>query len=362
MINDIDILTSTKTKIYITPNLYLRNGKRKRSWYKVYNKKETLIGYYPEISLNEALEKSTLNIKNKKLKDVFTQFFKYKQAELSKNTINKYLLRFNLIPKYSSILDMDIRDITKSDIIQLYKNINKFESVRKTHTILKQTFEYAIIHDYIDINILQNIPINMLVKKPLTKHYRYTTDTQQIKNIIIIINSLPLKLRVAFILLIYTNLRVGTLVQLKVSHIDFKHKLLKVPADIMKMNIEHTLPLNTKTLTLLKTYIQTKDISNYLFPSEYSREYLNPEVFRLILRKKNISKSTTSVHGFRAMFSTICNDNELDSLGIEWILAHYQASTVARAYNHSQGLSRKEKVLNFWWNYLEEIEPFNLNI
>ena len=53
------------------------------------------------------------------------------------------------------------------------------------------------------------------------------------------------------------------------------------------------------------------------------------------------------------MISTICYDNEIEDKAIEWYLAHYETSSVSRAYNHSQGLSRKRKVLDFWWGYLK---------
>ena len=39
----------------------------------------------------------------------------------------------------------------------------------------------------------------------------------------------------------------------------------------------------------------------------------------------------------------ICYDNEIEDKAIEWYLAHYETSSVSRAYNHSQGLSRKKK-------------------
>ena len=30
-----------------------------------------------------------------------------------------------------------------------------------------------------------------------------------------------------------------------------------------------------------------------------------------------------------------------------------KSKAISRAYNHSQGLSRKRKVLDFWWGYLK---------
>ena len=69
-----------------------------------------------------------------------------------------------------------------------------------------------------------------------------------------------------------------------------------------------------------------------LYP-DFTHRPMNPQSFRVLLRKAGFSKDEITPHGFRAMISTICS--------------------VSRAYNHSQGLSRKRKVLDFWWGYLK---------
>ena len=58
----------------------------------------------------------------------------------------------------------------------------------------------------------------------------------------------------------------------------------------------------------------------------------------------------------QVLFYTLYNiekSNEIEDKAIEWYLAYYETSSVSRAYNHSQGLSRKRKVLDFWWGYLK---------
>lgn len=89
-----------------------------------------------------------------------------------------------------------------------------------------------------------------------------------------------------------------------------------------------------------------------LYP-DFTHRPMNPQSFRILLRKAGFSKDEITPHGFRAMISTICYDNEIEDKAIEWYLAHYETSSVSRAYNHSQGLSRKRKVLDFWWGYLK---------
>lgn len=193
----------------------------------------------------------------------------------------------------------------------------------------------------------------MILPKPKVVHMKYSIDKKFINRLLSFISRRRDKLKVAYTLLLLLALRVNTLSQLKLSMFDFKRNLLIIPADIMKTNIDHILPINEYISNLLKEYVSKHNITEYLFPAQTSPyKHIHPNTFLAMLRKDGFSKDETTVHGFRSMLSTICNDNEIDPVAIEWYLAHYNSSSVSRAYNHSQGLSRKRKVLDFWFDYL----------
>lgn len=70
--------------------------------------------------------------------------------------------------------------------------------------------------------------------------------------------------------------------------------------------------------------------------------------------KKFLSRSpfTTTVHGFRASFSTWCADNGKDPVIREMCLCHQVESTVALAYQRSDRLEERRKLLQEWADYL----------
>lgn len=62
-----------------------------------------------------------------------------------------------------------------------------------------------------------------------------------------------------------------------------------------------------------------------------------------------------TAHGFRAIASTILNENEFRADVIERQLAHIEGNQVRRAYNRAEYLEERIKMMEWWSNYLEKI-------
>lgn len=340
-------------KKYIKPNLYLYFGKTKTTWYHKDGNKSKAIGEYPSMTEKQALAIVSGRLSNITLKSLLDEFMVYKQKIICKKTLHIYTVNINKLSRNCSFYNTLIIEIDNKMIVDYYKTFTSYENLKRTHLIFKQAFNYAILHSYIDSNPFLSIPISMIIPKTKTKHSAYSISPEFIHRLLSFIDKQSDRLKLGYTLLLVLGLRTNTLVNLQVSMIDFKRGLLIIPLDIMKMNIEHILPLNNELCDMIESYINKYHITHYLFPNKINPyKPMNPETFRILMRKNGFSKDEITTHGFRAMISTICNDNEIDEKAIEWYLAHYEASSVSRAYNHSQGLSRKRKVLDFWWDYL----------
>ena len=64
-----------------------------------------------------------------------------------------------------------------------------------------------------------------------------------------------------------------------------------------------------------------------------------------------------TVHGFRATASTILNEKGFRSDVIELLLAHVEKNQVRAAYNRAEYLDERRKILQWWANHLDEINP-----
>ena len=63
-----------------------------------------------------------------------------------------------------------------------------------------------------------------------------------------------------------------------------------------------------------------------------------------------------TVHGFRAVFSTIANESGFDGDVIEKALAHEQRNKVRAAYNRSEYIEQRQKLMQWWANLLQQME------
>ena len=73
-------------------------------------------------------------------------------------------------------------------------------------------------------------------------------------------------------------------------------------------------------------------------------------------------KNRMTVHGFRAIASTVLNENEFRPDVIERQLAHTDTNQVRRAYNRAQYLNDRIALMNWWGDYLEKMTPFKVNL
>jgi integrase len=67
-------------------------------------------------------------------------------------------------------------------------------------------------------------------------------------------------------------------------------------------------------------------------------------------------KDEITPHGFRAMASTILNENGFMPDVIERQLAHVEKNKVRAAYNHAEYLDQRREMLQWWGNWLLELK------
>ncbi|OYZ39078.1 MAG: hypothetical protein B7Y16_10060 [Methylotenera sp. 24-45-7] len=69
-------------------------------------------------------------------------------------------------------------------------------------------------------------------------------------------------------------------------------------------------------------------------------------------------KGKMTVHGFRAVASTILNENGFRSDVIEKQLAHSESNQSRRAYNRAQYIPERKNMMNWWSDYLAKLTTF----
>ena len=74
------------------------------------------------------------------------------------------------------------------------------------------------------------------------------------------------------------------------------------------------------------------------------------------LRRMGFSKDEMCAHGFRGMASTLLHENGINHDWIERQLAHSERNSVSAAYNHSEFLADRRKMMQWWADYLATLK------
>lgn len=127
----------------------------------------------------------------------------------------------------------------------------------------------------------------------------------------------------------------------------------RIPASRMKMPTEHIIPLPRQALQVIEAQRRRTGTDAYVFPSPFypgspiSENTLNSALTRMGF------KGMATAHGFRGLFSTVCNEHDQDPDVIELCLAHVERDGVRAAYNAARKLKQRAELLQWWADFVD---------
>ena len=371
-----------KIKLFDGGGLYLlvmpNGSKYFRYDYRFNGKTKTYsLGVYPAVSLKEARiklgeVKATLaqgknpNQEKKKDKllginraatsfyDVSLEWWNISKAKVSvshaEDKLNK--LQKDVFPFLG---DMDIKDITVSELLAVLRKIEARGAIETAHRIrgiVGEVYAYAIAAGKAERNIANDLK-GAMQARPAVQHMATITQPAKVGELLRavwgyegdIFTSAALKL------LAYTFLRVSELSSLIWQDIDYNKMQIKIPAERMKKRRPHIVPICRQTLDILQALPK---VSNYLFPSLRSKSrHINPFSLNAALRRLGYQSGEMTAHGFRGMASTLLYENGFTADIVELQLAHVEDNAVKAAYNHAQHLQRRADMVQWYADYLD---------
>ncbi|MGN5085286.1 tyrosine-type recombinase/integrase [Aeromonas sp. 31P] len=172
--------------------------------------------------------------------------------------------------------------------------------------------------------------------------------------------------RLAIHLLMLTMTGPGEVRFARWDEFDLARAEWRIPAERMKMRVPHIVPLSRQALAVLEELRQISGHCELLFPSE--RKLTNP------ISENTLSyamgrmgyKGIATPHGFRALASTILNEEGFDPDVIERQLAHAERNKVRAAYHRAEYLDERRKLLQWLADFYESqqgsnVRPVNVN-
>jgi integrase len=125
----------------------------------------------------------------------------------------------------------------------------------------------------------------------------------------------------------------------------------------MKMGAEHIVPLSSQAIAILEELKQLTSSGKYVFPGARSKKRpLSDNGPRTALRAMGYSNGEMTPHGFRAMASTLLNEQGWRSDVIERQLAHVEQNKVRAAYHRSEYLEERRNMMQAWGDFLDKLK------
>ncbi|MCI5149153.1 MAG: hypothetical protein D3916_07180 [Candidatus Electrothrix sp. MAN1_4] len=139
------------------------------------------------------------------------------------------------------------------------------------------------------------------------------------------------------------------------DEINLDTALWRIPAKRMKMDNPHNVPLSTQAVAIIEQMGRLHGKEGLVFPGRDGVKPLSENTMLYALYRMGYHSRAT-VHGFRAVFSTIANESDFDGDVIEKALAHEQRNKVRAAYHRSEYLEQRRELMQWWGNLLQEME------
>ncbi len=301
------------------------------------------------------------NIKpNYSFKLITQQWLSRKVQKLSEGSAIELerLIRRNLYP---FIGVKQIGNITRVDLLALLQKVEArgaYTQSKRLLNFLRQIWAYAIVIGACKHDV--TIGLNLVLHTQSVKHQ----NAVDIKDLPLLMQAISdysraddLITRYALQLIALTFVRKNELVLAKWVEFDLVNAVWKIPAERMKMRVEHIVPLSKQSLFILSHIKQNYPSNNLVFHKGNPNKAL-PENALIDALYRLGYKYKMSVHGFRAIASTVLNEQGFRGDVIERQLAHAEGNHIRRAYNRAQYMDERVVLMNWWGDYLEKISPF----
>ena len=152
---------------------------------------------------------------------------------------------------------------------------------------------------------------------------------------------------------ILTAARTGEVIGATWNEIDMEKKLWTIPAERMKADREHRIPLSDAAVAVLEA-MQKVCTGDYIFPGAVAKKPLSNMALLMTLRR--MKRDDLTAHGFRSTFRDWCAERTAyPSEVAEMALAHAVGNKVEAAYRRGDLFEKRRKLMDDWSMFCDEI-------
>ncbi|HIB84689.1 MAG TPA: DUF4102 domain-containing protein [Chromatiaceae bacterium] len=353
-----------------------------------YTKKRTSLsfGAYPDVSLAGARKKRTdakellaqdidpqehreddrrakKTAHNNTLKHIASLWLAVKKSSVSANhaTDSWRSLELHIFPSLGEIPIHKITAIKAIDTIKPIAAKGSLETVKRLCQRMNEIMIHAVNTGIIDANPLAGI--SKAFKHP-TKQHLPTLKPDQLKVLLHTLSTASIKYTTRSLIewQLHTMVRPSEAAGTRWDEIDLEAGLWSIPAERMKQNKDHVIPLSAQCLAILELMKPISGCSKFVFPSDRDpRKHANSQTANTALKRMGFDKQLVA-HGMRSLASTTLNEEGFDADAIEAALAHTGKNEVRNAYNRANYLERRRPLMIWWSERIEKAATGNMSL
>ena len=297
---------------------------------------------------------------------------------ISENSLGRINQTLNVIKK-SYLYNKKIDEITTEEIQSFLNTLTDYSNstIKKIYSEFNQIFNYAFSQNLILANPMADIikPKSKIVNKPLKA---LTIEEQEyMAKYLMSLSLKKCRYKNVFLIQMFTGMRIGEVLALKVTDIDLAHNII---------NVEHTISVDAEEKTIMKdtpkSFNGMREIPLTIYLKPYIIEqmkiakinnhkenllfvnrnggYVDHRIANRILKKILINEfniKDISTHSLRHTFGTRCAECDIKEVAIQRIMGHSSINATLDNYvDVSEKL--KESELEKVYSYFKE----NMNI
>jgi integrase len=264
---------------------------------------------------------------------------------------------------YAQIGRLPIRSISVPvlrEALLLMERRGALVALRKVRMWASMVFRYAIATGRAEND--PAAPLRGTFKAHKSGHFAALTKPSELGQLLARIRDYDGSIitRCGLLLLAYTFTRTTELRAAEWTEFGLDSASWAIPAERMKMNESHYVPLSRQALQILMEIRALTGSSRWVFPNERNSQKPMSENTMLYALYRLGYHGRATVHGFRASASTILNEVlGFDTDVVERQLAHKEPNKVRAAYNRAEYLAERREMMQRWADYIDDIASRN---
>lgn len=318
-------------------------------------------------ALKKAAKEKVVQETTSTLQAVAEDWLSHQAGRWEANTLarTRASLEADVFPTLGAIPMATITPRQVMDVVKAIEKRGAGEIAMRVLQRIKAIYRYATTHQHIDRNPMQDLVPSEILKPRRVQHRAALgpADLPEFLGKLDMYQGDPHTVY-ALRLLMLTAARPGEVRAARWDEFDLEAKLWRIPAERMKMRMEHVVPLSTQAVNVVDAMKPLSAHRDLVFPSPfYPSKSLSENTFNSAMARMGY-KYLATAHGFRALFSTVANEAGWNADAIERQLAHAERNQVRAAYDRGARLHERIKLMDWWANYLDsrrngQVIPFH---